>query len=55
MTVEKYILIAKRIGLSIAEFKYFDIGDILDVANEYISEFDDENTTQATQEDFDNF
>lgn len=37
------------------ELKYFDIGDVLDVASEYISEILSEGSTQATQNDFDNF
>ena len=40
-------------GFSVGELKYFDIGDILDVANEYVEEKSD--TKQATQEDFDRF
>ena len=53
LTTETYIIIVKNMGFSVAELKFFDIGDILDVANEYISGKSD--VRQATQEDFDRF
>lgn len=36
-----------------SELEYFDIGDILDVAMEFVGEQND--TREATQEDFDRF
>ena len=53
LTTEKYVYIVKRIGFSVAELEFFDVGDVIDVAYEFTDEQGD--VRQATQEDFDRF
>lgn len=53
ITTEKFIVIVKNMGFSVGELEYFDVGDILDVADEMIR--GKSTTREATQEDFDNF
>lgn len=53
ITVESYVVIIKNMGFSVGELKYFDVGDILDVADEMVK--DKSSVREATQEDFDRF
>ena len=53
LTTEKYVYIVKKTGFSVAELEFFDVGDVIDVAYEFIDEQGD--VRQATQEDFDRF
>lgn len=43
----------KRIGFSVAELKYFDVGDILDIAGVIVG--DESGERMATQADYDAF
>lgn len=52
------MLIAKKVGFSVSEMKYFDVGDIIGVAGVYFGGADEpesEYVRKATQDDFDNF
>lgn len=55
LDTEGYVLIMKKIGFSVAELEWFDVGNILDIAIEYVKQDGDEIENEATQEDFDMF
>lgn len=47
-------MIAKKIGISVLELKYFEVGGVLDAAYEYVKDAGD-GEHRATQSDFDSF
>lgn len=56
LNINSYILIFKKLGFTVADLEFFDIGDILDVAIEAVKDDKDEETErQATQDDINRF